>query len=243
MGALMGERRPDIRDEIDRSFAGVGGGDVRVGLAVEALPQAYRSNSRKEELALAFVANFVRQFRHLYNNRKPVCSPPRPAAPAHRPRLTARRQLFITLPNECDVPKFVCTTVRPTQLPFKQLYNHDGASAFVADFVTYQQLPEDEGLAEEKGSDIIIDFDRSKAAADAESDSYSSSESGAENAEESHEEFMKYEEMEMVVGKTKTSRIHQKSQKGDGLSDHVSTVCGAARPQTIVSSLEIGQCL
>lgn len=36
--------------------------------------------------------------------------------------------------------KFVCTTIRPTQLPFKELYNWDGAAEFVADYLDFEPL-------------------------------------------------------------------------------------------------------
>eukprot|EP00040_Diaphanoeca_grandis_P030622 m.181401 g.181401 ORF g.181401 m.181401 type:complete len:983 (+) comp32062_c0_seq1:170-3118(+) len=83
-------------------------------------PNSYKVNTTKEQLSLKFVANFVRQYVHLYNNRTP---------------------LFITPPNECGVPKFVCTTIRPTLLPFKDLYTHSAIASFVADYITYEFLP------------------------------------------------------------------------------------------------------
>ena len=36
--------------------------------------------------------------------------------------------------------KFVCTTIRPTQLPFKELYNWEGAADFVADYLNFEAL-------------------------------------------------------------------------------------------------------
>ena len=83
------------------------------------LSRSYWSNSTKEELVLNFVGNFTRQFRLLYNNRKP---------------------LFIVPPNECGKSKFACTSVRPTLLPYRSLYDHDGAAAFVASYLTYEPL-------------------------------------------------------------------------------------------------------
>jgi hypothetical protein len=38
------------------------------------------------------------------------------------------------------VQKFVCTTIRPTQLPFKELYTLEGAAKFVADYISYEEL-------------------------------------------------------------------------------------------------------
>lgn len=36
--------------------------------------------------------------------------------------------------------KFVCTTIRPTLLEFKELYNWDGAAEFVADYLNIEPL-------------------------------------------------------------------------------------------------------
>mmetsp|Transcript_11522 Transcript_11522/g.29514 ORF Transcript_11522/g.29514 Transcript_11522/m.29514 type:complete len:965 (-) Transcript_11522:1299-4193(-) len=83
-------------------------------------PESYSQNTAKEQAVLDFVDNFVRQYRQLYNNRKP---------------------LYICPPNECGVPKLVCTTVRATQLPFRQLYDHEETARFVSSFLTYDFLP------------------------------------------------------------------------------------------------------
>lgn len=40
----------------------------------------------------------------------------------------------------CFWQKLVCTTIRPTQLPFKELYNWDGAAEFVADYLNFETL-------------------------------------------------------------------------------------------------------
>lgn len=52
----------------------------------------------------------------------------------------ARRPLYLLPPNECGVPKLVCTTLRPTQLPYTELYDLPTAAQFVADFITYEPL-------------------------------------------------------------------------------------------------------
>eukprot|EP00049_Salpingoeca_infusionum_P013352 m.248940 g.248940 ORF g.248940 m.248940 type:complete len:881 (-) comp15424_c0_seq4:2797-5439(-) len=92
------------------------------------LPESYRTNTAKEQKTLSFVKNFQRQFSQMYRQRKPVP---------------------LILPNEAGVQKFICTTVRPTLLPFPALATHDGAAAFVADFLTYKELdPPTEQIAE-----------------------------------------------------------------------------------------------
>jgi hypothetical protein len=51
-----------------------------------------------------------------------------------------RRPLYLLPPNECGVPKLVCSTLRPTQLPHTELYDLPAAAQFVADFIAYEQL-------------------------------------------------------------------------------------------------------
>ena len=82
-------------------------------------PESYRNNTHKEELMLQYVANFQRQFEDLYPKRRPLMLCPR---------------------NECGMRKFICTSVRPTQLPFEGIYNYEKCAAFVADFIHYEPL-------------------------------------------------------------------------------------------------------
>ena len=51
-----------------------------------------------------------------------------------------RRELFLAPQNEFGVAKFVCTTVRPTLLPFDQLYEARPLAKFVANFLQYEPL-------------------------------------------------------------------------------------------------------
>ncbi|KAK3273495.1 hypothetical protein CYMTET_18285 [Cymbomonas tetramitiformis] len=87
---------------------------------IGAVPRAsFRGVSAKEALMLEYVENFRLQFVELYPKRRP---------------------LFLFPPNECKVNKFVCTTIRPTQLPFTELYDFDTCIRFVADFLKYEIL-------------------------------------------------------------------------------------------------------
>jgi hypothetical protein len=36
--------------------------------------------------------------------------------------------------------KFICTTVRPTLLPYKEIYDYDRCAQFVADYITFDVL-------------------------------------------------------------------------------------------------------
>ncbi|KAI6645898.1 hypothetical protein LOD99_13156 [Oopsacas minuta] len=83
------------------------------------IPASYTTNNESEEKALSFANNFKRQYMHLYQDRKP---------------------LFLSPLNEHGIGKMVCTSLRPTQLKFKRLYDFDLCAQFVADYLTYQFL-------------------------------------------------------------------------------------------------------
>jgi hypothetical protein len=83
------------------------------------LPRSYSNNSPEELLVLEYVENFRRQFVQLYPNRK---------------------QLLLVPRNECGVEKFICTTVRPTQLEYSDLYDLEDCATFVADHIQYESL-------------------------------------------------------------------------------------------------------
>ncbi|KAM6176196.1 dynein regulatory complex subunit 7 [Erethizon dorsatum] len=85
------------------------------------LPLSYKTNTPKEEHLLQVANNFSRQYSHLCPDRVP---------------------LFLHPLNECEVPKFVSTTLRPTLMPYPDLYNWDGCANFVSDFLTRVPLPD-----------------------------------------------------------------------------------------------------
>ncbi|XP_026535952.1 dynein regulatory complex subunit 7 [Notechis scutatus] len=84
------------------------------------LPESYKSNTPKEQLLLQVADNFHRQYAHLCPDRVP---------------------LFLHPINECGMEKFVSTTVRPTLLPYSELYNWDSAARFVSDYLNMEPLP------------------------------------------------------------------------------------------------------
>lgn len=63
-----------------------------------------------------------------------------PAATLPPPRAASSRLRRASRPARTPAQKFVCTTVRPTQLPYKQLYDYDSCAAFVADYIRYEPL-------------------------------------------------------------------------------------------------------
>lgn len=78
----------------------------------------YTENTAKEELLLEHVREFEEQFVHIYGNRF----------------------LFLCPPNEYGVPKFLPTTIRPTHLPYQELYEYKPCAQFLADFFSYDEL-------------------------------------------------------------------------------------------------------
>ncbi|KAI9193105.1 uncharacterized protein BJ171DRAFT_604974 [Polychytrium aggregatum] len=83
------------------------------------VPTTYYNNNKKEELVIEYVENFQRQYVQLYPGRK---------------------ELLLFPTNEFGLRKFVCTSIRPTQLPFKELYDYQSCAKFVADYLTYEEL-------------------------------------------------------------------------------------------------------
>ncbi|NXK10572.1 DRC7 protein, partial [Herpetotheres cachinnans] len=83
------------------------------------LPSSYKINSLKEKKLLHIADHFLQQYTHLCPDRKP---------------------LFLHPVNECGVEKFVSTTVRPTLLPYTELYHWDGCASFVSDYLTMEPL-------------------------------------------------------------------------------------------------------
>ncbi|KAF1599018.1 Dynein regulatory complex subunit 7, partial [Eudyptes chrysolophus] len=83
------------------------------------LPSSYKTNSLKEKKLLHIADHFLQQYAHLCPDRKP---------------------LFLHPVNECGVEKFVSTTVRPTLLPYAELYHWDGCASFVSDYLTVEPL-------------------------------------------------------------------------------------------------------
>ncbi|XP_056381324.1 dynein regulatory complex subunit 7 isoform X4 [Hyla sarda] len=86
---------------------------------VTRFPLSYTENSPKEQTLLNLAENFFRQYTHLYPDRKP---------------------LFKSPLNECGMEKFVCTTLRPTLLPYPELYNWAECAHFVSEFLTMEPL-------------------------------------------------------------------------------------------------------
>ncbi|XP_023790336.1 dynein regulatory complex subunit 7 isoform X2 [Cyanistes caeruleus] len=83
------------------------------------LPSSYKTNSQQEKELLQLADHFFQQYSHLCPERKP---------------------LFIYPVNECGVQKFVSTTVRPTLLPFPDMYYWSGCASFVCDYLIMEPL-------------------------------------------------------------------------------------------------------
>ena len=83
------------------------------------MPRCYTENTSKEELVLQHVDEYARQFEVIYD---PL------------------RKLLLQPINECNKQKFICTTIRPTKLPFVDLYNYEDAAKFIASYIEFEEL-------------------------------------------------------------------------------------------------------
>ena len=83
----------------------------------EEIPRCYTENTSKEELVLEHVLEYNRQFKIIYD---------------------PFRELLLAPKNECGKLKFICTTIRPTKLPFVDLYEWDTCAKFIADHLEYE---------------------------------------------------------------------------------------------------------
>ncbi|CAD5124122.1 DgyrCDS12424 [Dimorphilus gyrociliatus] len=106
----------------------------------EKYPESYRVNTNKEKLCLLYAASYTRQYAQMYAKRKPLLLKPI---------------------NECGVEKLVCTTIKPTLLPYKPLYDWKGAAEFVADYLDFVTLdPEHEPPKRLRSPTTILEFQR-----------------------------------------------------------------------------------
>lgn len=83
------------------------------------IPRCYSENTTKEELVLEHVLEYEKHFK--------ICYDP-------------NRQLLLCPKNECGIMKFVCTTIRPTKLPYTELYEWKECAEFISNFLEYEEL-------------------------------------------------------------------------------------------------------
>ena len=89
---------------------------VRCEQSVSSAPLCYKKNSEKERICEAIVDEYVQNNPHL------------------------RQRLFIMCKNEFGVSKCVCSTLKPTLLPYPDIYDSSDCSRFVAHFLHYEPL-------------------------------------------------------------------------------------------------------
>ncbi|KAJ8272217.1 hypothetical protein COCON_G00110760 [Conger conger] len=87
--------------------------------AEEEFPSSYKENSPQENQLLEMAENFRCQYVHLHPERKP---------------------LLLCPLNECGTKKFVSTTLRPTLLPYPELYSWQGCASLVSDYLCLEPI-------------------------------------------------------------------------------------------------------
>ena len=85
----------------------------------ENYPSSYFENTTKEELCAEYVNKFIDQYA------------------AINPK---RRRPYMMALNEFGVQKFVCSTLRPTQLQYTELYDMYECAVFLAGYILYEPL-------------------------------------------------------------------------------------------------------
>jgi hypothetical protein len=93
--------------------------DYRKQLQKHIIPESYLENTTKEELSMEYVRTFTQQFAAFYPYRKTP---------------------YMIAENECGIPKFVCSTIRPSQLNYSELYDMHECAIFLAGYMQYEPL-------------------------------------------------------------------------------------------------------
>ncbi|XP_056633325.1 dynein regulatory complex subunit 7 [Diorhabda sublineata] len=82
-------------------------------------PMRYLKNNEKEKVLLLYTENFRKQFVQKFPDRKP---------------------LLLAAENECGIVKMVCTTIRPTNVPYPELETWQGCASFLADHIKFEPM-------------------------------------------------------------------------------------------------------
>jgi hypothetical protein len=85
----------------------------------DATPDSAKKNTVKEEIVLEFAEHVRKQFVQLY-----------PQVP----------DLLLSPANECGVPKFICSSIRPTLPPVRDLYDAPICARFISQLIRYEPL-------------------------------------------------------------------------------------------------------
>lgn len=93
--------------------------EYRKTLTENNVPESYRFNTTKEELCAEYVKKFTDQFLTINPKRK---------------------QLYMMAENECGIQKLVCSTLRPTEIQFTDLYDMHECAAYFAGFILFEPL-------------------------------------------------------------------------------------------------------
>jgi hypothetical protein len=93
--------------------------DCRKPAYASGVPSSYKSNTTREELCLEYIQSFLKQYQSLYPKRK---------------------QPYMIIDNEHGLQKFICSAIRPSHMPFSELYDMYECSAFLAGYILYEPL-------------------------------------------------------------------------------------------------------
>ncbi|KAG5487107.1 hypothetical protein LSCM1_07779 [Leishmania martiniquensis] len=102
------------------------------------IPVSFYTNTTIDDNVLAVAKQFDILYQKYFPDRKP---------------------LFLSPNNECQRPKVICSFVRPTSLPYDQLFDLEGCCQFVADYMRYEPLY-DASVYDDEYDDIVEQLPR-----------------------------------------------------------------------------------
>ena len=117
-------------------------------IELHSLPRSYRENTPQEETELEYVENFRRQFVQIFPKRRELllCPVNEAGVRVRHGWISARAACIfvnsvgalilstVSHDRRNIAQKFVCSTVRPTNLATDEVYDLRSAASFVADF-------------------------------------------------------------------------------------------------------------
>lgn len=109
----------------------------------EVHPYSFAENNAEEVAVLEHVETFRKQFTQLYPQRPTLLLTPKNeygAEVRHRRTGSDEATSSEVWLNDWRDKKLVCTTIKPTKLPFKELSTVEGCAKFVADYFQYKTL-------------------------------------------------------------------------------------------------------
>jgi len=107
-------------------------------------PLSYTSNTKREDICNAILKHQLN--KHLMGSSDTISNQ------SNSQNKMSPPSLFFSAQNEYGIEKFVCTTIRPTLLPYTPLYDYATCALFIAHYLKFEPLE----AFEKFGNDSIL---------------------------------------------------------------------------------------